>query len=165
MRSLLAEAGGFALAEPAPADQAALAAADDGAFDVDPDDRPQPPPLGLARAAVLDAATGQLLGQVSWHQVGYGRTRACAAWNIGIGLLPAARGRRAGSGALRLVARYLFDTTDLDRVEAGTDVDNTAARRALEAAGFRYEGALRGAQVRGGVRRDMAVYGMLRSDE
>jgi len=163
-RVVFAEADGIALAEAFPEDQAALAAGSDGAFDVDPDDRPQAPPVGLVRAAVLDAATGELLGQVSWHQVGWGRTRACAAWNVGIALLPAARGRRAGVGALRLTARHLFATTDLDRVEAATDVDNLAARRALEGAGFRAEGTVRGAQLRGGVRRDLSLYGLLRFD-
>ncbi|OLR90570.1 GNAT family N-acetyltransferase [Actinokineospora bangkokensis] len=157
---------GLALVVPGPADEAATAGRhDDDPFDVDPDDRPNPPPASLTRATVLDERTGAPLGQVSWHQVGWGRTRACAAWNVGIALLPAARGRGAGALALRLVAEHLFATTDLDRVEAATDVDNRAARGALERAGFRFEGTARGAQLRGGVRRDMALYGLLRDDD
>ncbi|CRK59941.1 probable acetyltransferase [Alloactinosynnema sp. L-07] len=162
MRQILATDGRIALTVPLDSDPAAMAAGD-GLFDVDPDDRPQPPPVALSRASVVDAS-GELLGVVSWHQVGWGRTRACAAWNVGIALLPAARGRRAGVGALALVARHLFATTDLDRVEAATDVDNLAANRALLGAGFQREGVVRGAQLRAGVRRDLVLYGFLRSD-
>lgn len=162
MRRVLIAGGGLALAEPAPGDAERVAAGWDGAFDVDPDDRPHPPPATLRRASVLDG--DELLGTVSWHQVGWGRTRACAAWSVGIGLLPAARGRGAGVGALRLLVAHLFATTDLDRVEAATDVDNAPARRALEAAGFRAEGVVRGAQLRGGTRRDMVLLGVLRAD-
>ncbi len=165
MRRVLAAAGGVALAVPAEADADAVAAGSDGAFDVDPDERPQAAPVGLVRAVVLDRDTGELLGQVSWHQVGWGRTRACAAWNVGIVLLPAARGRGAGAAALRLLVEHLFATEDLDRVEAATDVDNTAARRSLAAAGFREEGVVRGAQLRGGVRRDLVLCGLLRHDD
>ncbi|SDD98135.1 GNAT family N-acetyltransferase [Actinokineospora iranica] len=164
MRRVVAAADGVALATPADGDAAALAADWDNAFDVDPDDRPQPPPVALGRAVVLDAVTGALLGQVTWHEVRWGRTRACAAWNVGIALLPAARGRGAGARALRLLTNHLFATTDLDRVEAATDVDNAAARRALLAAGFLAEGVVRGAQLRGGVRRDLALFGVLRGD-
>ncbi|MGQ0837577.1 GNAT family N-acetyltransferase [Actinokineospora sp.] len=162
MRQILAAVSRIAVAVPLDSDD--TKSAWDGAFDVDQDDRPQQAPVAMTRAAVVDAVTGELLGTVSWHQVGWGRTRACAAWNVGIGLLPTARGRGAGAAALRLVAAHLFGTTDLDRVEAATDVDNAAARQALESAGFRREGVVRGAQLRGGVRRDLVLYGVLRSD-
>jgi RimJ/RimL family protein N-acetyltransferase len=70
-----------------------------------------------------------------------------------------------GTIAQRLLAEHLFATTPLDRVEAGTDVDNIAEQKALERAGFRREGVLRGTQVRGGVRRDLVHYGLLRTDQ
>jgi len=63
-----------------------------------------------------------------------------------------------------MLAEFLFDTTELDRVEATTDVDNVAEQRALEKSGFTREGVTRGAQLRGGVRRDVVHYGLLRSD-
>ncbi|WP_018682722.1 GNAT family N-acetyltransferase [Actinokineospora enzanensis] len=164
MRVVLFVRGGFALAEPADGDVERLRAESDGAFDVDPDERSAPPPVNVDRAVVVDVATGELLGDVSWHQVQYGRTHACGAWNMGIMLLPAARGRGVGSAAIRMVVEHLFATTDLDRVEASTDVDNLPAQRALAAAGMRREGVIRGAQLRGGVRRDLVAYGVLRSD-
>jgi RimJ/RimL family protein N-acetyltransferase len=162
MRRVVAERDGVALAEPAGGDDAVLAAGADGAFDVDADDRPllyDPPSRHLV---VL--AGGELVGDVSWIPVANGPTYPCLAWNIGITLLPGARGRGIGWRAQRLLAEHLFATTDLDRVQASTDVENLAERRALERAGFVHEGVLRGAQVRGGRRRDIVLYGLLRSD-
>jgi RimJ/RimL family protein N-acetyltransferase len=129
------------------------------------DNRPRV--TGPARSSllsVLDAATGVLLGGVSWHAVDYGGTVSCSAWNIGIGLLAEARGRGIGTLAQRLLVDHLFATTELDRIEASTDIDNIAEQRALEKAGFRREGVLRGAQLRGGVRRDLVHYGLVRGD-
>jgi RimJ/RimL family protein N-acetyltransferase len=113
---------------------------------------------------VLDVETGELLGGVSWHPVDYGGTVSCTAWNIGIALLPDARGRGIGTLAQRLLVEHLLATTELDRIEASTDVDNVAEQRALEKAGFRREGVLRGAQLRRGIRRDLAHYGLVRGD-
>jgi RimJ/RimL family protein N-acetyltransferase len=166
-RAVVAERDGVRLAEPAAADhQAFYAVSTGGEFTIDRDDRPRvtSPTLG-SLLSVLDAATGQFLGGVSWHAVDYGGTLGCSAWNIGIALAPSARGRGVGTTAQRLLVEYLFATTEVDRVEASTDVDNVAEQRALEKAGFRREGVLRGAQVRGGMRRDLVHYGRLREWE
>jgi hypothetical protein len=164
-RAILAHRDGVVLAEALPGDREAVAAASDDAFDLDRDTRPDlllPPPSH--RAVILDADSYELLGAVSWHPVDYGGTRVNTAWNIGIDLVTSARGRGIGTTAQRLLAEHLFATTDLDRVEAGTDRDNVAEQRALSKAGFHHEGTLRGAQLRKGVRRDMYVYGILRTD-
>jgi len=163
-RKIVAARDGVALAELTDDDRTALAARDDGAFDVDPDDRPPPRFAGLAQLAVVDAGTGELLGQVNWHAAAHGPTAGCAAWNLGIGLLPGARGRGVSVPAIRLLAEHLFATTEVDRLEASTDRDNRAAQRLLAGAGFRREGTIRGAQVRGGERRDMIGYSLLRTD-
>ena len=60
----------------------------------------------------------------------YGPNVGSGAWNIGISLIPIARGHGYGAEAQRLVADYLFATTPVDRVEASTDVEN-AGRAAL----------------------------------
>jgi RimJ/RimL family protein N-acetyltransferase len=112
----------------------------------------------------MDTTTGKLLGGVSWHAVDYGGTVSSSAWNIGIGLLPEARGRGVGTRAQRMLVDHLLETTELDRIEASTDVENHAEQKALEKAGFRREGVLRGAQLRGGVRRDLVHYGLVRGD-
>lgn len=107
---------------------------------------------------------GQPIGLVSWHRVGYGPNDESAAWNIGISLLPEARGQSSGPEAQRLLADYLFATTPFDRVEASTDVENIAEQRALEKAAFVREGILRGAQHRKGARHDLVNYARLRTD-
>jgi RimJ/RimL family protein N-acetyltransferase len=164
-REVVLARDGIVLAEPGPGDREKFYVAGAGDFAIDPDDRPRVTgPTRSSLLSVLDAETGELLGGVSWHGVDYGGTVSSSAWNIGIGLLPAARGRGVGTLAQRLLVEHLFATTELDRIEASTDVDNIAEQRALEKAGFRREGVLRGAQLRGGIRRDLAHYGLVRGD-
>jgi RimJ/RimL family protein N-acetyltransferase len=102
------------------------------------------------------------IGDVSWLAVPTGPTSTC--WNMGIVILPEFRGKGYGTVAQRLLADYLFATTTTNRVEAGTDVENLAERRALEKAGFICEGIRRGSQFRDGRWRDIAMYGRLRND-
>jgi RimJ/RimL family protein N-acetyltransferase len=63
-----------------------------------------------------------------------------------------------------MVAEYLFRTFPVHRVQASTDVGNTAEQRALERAGFLREGVIRGAQWRLGSWRDLVSYARLRDD-
>jgi RimJ/RimL family protein N-acetyltransferase len=111
---------------------------------------------------VQGAADGRPVGTVSWHQVHYGPNPESFAWNIGIALIPEARGKGFGGQAQRLLAQYLFATTSANRVEAATDVENVAEQRALEKAGFVRDGVLRGAQYRAGAWHDLAVYSVVR---
>jgi RimJ/RimL family protein N-acetyltransferase len=117
---------------------------------------------GLLMVARLADATP--IGTVSWHSVSYGPNPESRAWNFGIALIPEARGHGYGVEAQRLLVEYLFASTDVNRVEASTDVENVAEQRALEKAGLRREGVLRGAQFRAGAYRDMVVYSRLRDD-
>jgi RimJ/RimL family protein N-acetyltransferase len=128
----------------------------------------------LANGPLRNARNGELMierlsdsrpiGTIGWHRVGYGPNDASGAWNIGIALVPDARGQGFGAEAQRLVADYLFATTGYDRVEASTDVENIAEQRSLEKAGFVREGVLRGAQFRPGGRHDLVSYARLRWD-
>jgi RimJ/RimL family protein N-acetyltransferase len=110
----------------------------------------------------IAAGDGRFVGDVQWHQVMQGPASPC--WNIGIALLAAERGKGYGKHAQRLLAEYLFAYTQVNRVEASTEVDNVAEQRALESAGFTREGVLRGACFRGGAWRDMVMYSILRSE-
>ncbi len=102
------------------------------------------------------------IGTVGWREVRYGPNPESVAWNIGINLIPEARGHGYGSGAQHLLADHLFATSPVNRIEAMTDVDNLAEQRALENAGFAKEGVLRGAQYRHGGWHDLVVYSCLR---
>jgi len=107
---------------------------------------------------------GEAVGQVTWHRTHYGPNLGSCAWNIGIGIAAAHRGRGIGAVAQRLLAEHLLATTPLDRVEASTDVTNVAEQRALERAGFTREGVLRSAQERVDGRHDLVSYSLVRSD-
>jgi RimJ/RimL family protein N-acetyltransferase len=117
----------------------------------------------LGRLAVEDG-DGTLIGDVGWKAVQHGPSPTARALNVGILLLPAFRGRGYGTEAQRLLAEYLFETTLIERLEAGTDVDNVAEQRALEKAGFSREGVMRHAQFRAGAWHDIVLYSRLRSD-
>ena len=109
-------------------------------------------------------AEGVPIGTVSWQDVRYGPNDESRAVNIGIALVPSARGHGHGSAAQRMLAAYLFRTTGVNRVEASTDVENLAEQRALERAGFTREGVIRGAQYRAGAWHDLVGYSRLRGD-
>jgi uncharacterized damage-inducible protein DinB len=113
---------------------------------------------------MLVEVDGAVVGDVSWHSVWYGPNDASRAANIGISLIPAARGRGLGTRAQRALVEHLFATTVVQRVEASTDVDNVAEQRSLEKAGFHREGVLRSSQGRADGRHDLVVYSVVRSD-
>jgi len=108
---------------------------------------------------------GLPIGSVSWRRVTvYGPSPGSDAWQIGIELIPAARGQGHGSAAQRLIADWLFAATTVNRVEASTDIENIPEQRALEKAGYVREGVIRGCQLRAGTLHDLAYYSRIRSD-
>ncbi len=129
---------------------------------------------GFAQAGLLDGQQGMLVvvlrdgdvvaGDVSYHQVRYGPNEGSRAYNIGITLAPEHRGKGYGVEAQQLLAAYLFATYPVMRVEAATDVANTAEQRALEKAGFTREGIVRKAQWRAGAWHDLVLYSKLRGE-
>ena len=112
---------------------------------------------------VVDA-DGRTVGDVGWHAEEYGPGPQSRAYNIGVRLLPERRGQGLGGPAQRQLADYLLATYPVNRVEAFTDVENTAEQRALEKAGFTREGVLRGAQWRDGAFHDLVSYSFVRGD-
>jgi aminoglycoside 6'-N-acetyltransferase len=104
------------------------------------------------------------VGVVTWIQIPYGPNRRSLAWNIGITMHPAFRGRRIGAAAQRALADKLLATSDANRVVADTDIANVAEQRSLERAGFVREGVARGAQWRQGAWHDRVMYSRLRTD-
>jgi RimJ/RimL family protein N-acetyltransferase len=117
----------------------------------------------MGALAIVDD-DGQLVGDVGWIRMHNGPPPNGDCWNLGIWVLPEARGKGHGSAAQRLGAAYLFEHSYLERVEAGTEAGNVAEQRALEKAGFTREGVLRKACFRGGEWRDMVVFSKLRGE-
>ncbi|PPF23907.1 GNAT family N-acetyltransferase [Rathayibacter rathayi] len=104
---------------------------------------------------------GSAVGRVEWFSSSWGRpTSSC--WTVAAGIDASRRGQGIGSLAQRLLVEYLFAGTRAERIQAYTDVDNRAERRALEQAGFEEEGVLRRAQWRDGAWHDLVLFSTLR---
>lgn len=74
-------------------------------------------------------------------------------------------GRGIMTQAIRQLCAILFDSTDLLRIYAEPFAYNTGSRRALEKAGFRFEGILKNNAVKNGKVVDMALYSLTRMPE
>ena len=122
------------------------------------------PHLDASGGLSVIADDGHVAGDVSWHWGQWGPNPGSRCPMIGIWLRPAYRGRGIGSAAQAQLVDLFFRHTTTNRVEAHTDVDNVPEQRALEAAGFKREGLVRGAQWRDGAYRDGFLYAVLRGD-
>jgi RimJ/RimL family protein N-acetyltransferase len=118
--------------------------------------------LGEDGGTLMVVSGDERLGIVSWTRRRMTPSSYC--WNMGIAMLPEARGRGHGTEAHRLLTGYLFAHTTAHRIEADTEVDNIAEQRALEKAGFTREGVMRGCGWRDGAWRDGVTYSRLRTD-
>lgn len=67
--------------------------------------------------------------------------------------------------AIRQLCKILFETTDIIRIYAEPFAYNTGSRRALEKAGFVFEGMMKMCAVKNGKAMDMALYGLTRTTE
>jgi RimJ/RimL family protein N-acetyltransferase len=118
--------------------------------------------LGEDVGTLVVALGDEVLGFVQWNKRRTGRFSFC--WNVGSALIPDVRGQGHGTRALRILVRYLFSHTHMNRIEAGTEITNIAAQRVLEKAGFTREGVIRGVGFQGGRWHDGVLYSVLRSE-
>lgn len=118
--------------------------------------------LGDDSSVLMVRGGGEVAGFVSWRRRTTGRTSFCLT--MGIALLPQARGKGYGAEAQRQLVRYLFLHTQVNRIEASTEIGNLAEQRALEKVGFTREGILRGCAFQGGRWHDGVLYSILRAD-
>jgi RimJ/RimL family protein N-acetyltransferase len=118
--------------------------------------------LGEDGGTLMTERAGETLGFVSWRKRHTWHRAWC--WAIGVKVIPEARGRGHGTQAQRALVRYLFSHTQATRIEAETEVMNIAEQRALEKAGFTWEGVLRSVVFRAGQWRDGMIYSVLRDE-
>ena len=118
----------------------------------------------LAGRLVVELADGTPIGDVSWRPERWGPSVQSTCPAFGIELFPEFRGRGFGTTAQRLLVDHLFATTDCNRVQSDTAVDNPAEQRSLDKVGMRREGVIRGAEYRDGTYHDHIVYGVLRDE-
>jgi RimJ/RimL family protein N-acetyltransferase len=84
---------------------------------------------------------GRLIGDIQARQDPY----LTGLFEIGIVVFDEVdKGRGVGRETLALITAQLFEHERAYRVQLSTEVGNTAMRRAAEAAGFTFEGVLRG---------------------
>ena len=87
--------------------------------------------------AIVDAATGELLGAITrFGPDGHRATLGC--W-----VVARARGRGVGTRAIVAVTEWTFTTSDVVRVEAFIVAANEPSHRMMARAGFTREGLLR----------------------
>ena len=113
-----------------------------------------------ATFTILEPGSDVCRGQLTVLQIDWEQARA----EIGVWLEPRARGTGMGGHALRLVSAWLLRTCRLARVQVLTEPNNQAMIGAARAAGFTYEGMLRGYTGQRGERVDNVVLALLASD-
>jgi RimJ/RimL family protein N-acetyltransferase len=107
--------------------------------------------------AVVDAATGALIGGVNFHHIDTGHHRA----EVGFWLAPWARGRGIGTGAVKAGCKWAFEHWRLIRIEMTTLPDNDAALALARKLGFTREGLLRSRNFERGKQVDIVMLAVL----
>jgi putative acetyltransferase len=93
-------------------------------------------------------------GKGRWRQIGL----------LGMGVDDRHVGRGVGTALIGAVLRVGFDFLDLEKIELVVYVDNVAAIRLYEKAGFIHEGTKRGNAIRDGQYIDAHVMSLLKQD-
>ena len=83
---------------------------------------------------------------------------------IGYYIAEAYWGKGIMTEAVREICKYVFGESDIIRIYAEPFAYNTASCRALEKAGFQYEGTLRNNAVKNGKVIDMKMYSLLKEE-
>ncbi|MER6100075.1 GNAT family protein [Streptomyces sp. NPDC001728] len=110
--------------------------------------------------SVVDLESGSLVGSANlWGIDTHNRSA-----HIGLGLLPAARGRGYGTDVVATLCHYGFVVRGLHRLQIETLADNHAMLRSAERNGFVREGVLRSSAWVLGEFLDEVLLGLLAGD-
>lgn len=110
--------------------------------------------------SVVDLESGELIGTATlWGLDNHSRSA-----HIGLGLLPAARGKGYSTDVVAVLCHYGFVVRGLHRLQTETLADNTAMLRAAERNGFVREGVLRSSAWVMGEFLDEVLLGLLARD-
>jgi RimJ/RimL family protein N-acetyltransferase len=93
-----------------------------------------------------------------------GIDRESATCELGYATMPATRGRGVATAALRLLSDWAFAELAMLRLELHISAGNEASRIVAERAGFVYEGTLRSAYFKQGLREDTEIWSRLPTD-
>ncbi|MFF0387988.1 GNAT family N-acetyltransferase [Kitasatospora sp. NPDC004615] len=123
-----------------------------------PPEMPDDP--SVVHFSAVELETGALIGVADlWGIDTHNRSA-----HLGLGLLPAARGKGYGTDVVAALCQYGFTVRGLQRLQVDTLADNHAMIRAAERNGFVREGTLRASAWVMGEFLDQAVLGLLARD-
>jgi RimJ/RimL family protein N-acetyltransferase len=83
---------------------------------------------------------------------------------IGYFVAPEARGQGIAGRAVALLTRWGFHELGLERIELRIDNENVPSARVAERAGYQLDGVLRSKHFKEGLRTNLGVWSLLRSD-
>jgi RimJ/RimL family protein N-acetyltransferase len=107
---------------------------------------------------VVVGAQGKLLGLCGINTI----NRENRFANLGYWVRTSERGRGVAAGAVGLLARWVFEHTDLGRLEIVAAVGNKASQRVAEKAGALHEGTLRSRVCIHGAMHDAHLFSLIR---
>lgn len=110
--------------------------------------------------AILSRTSGEFLGATGINQIDEAVRRA----NLGYWLRTSATGKGVATVATRLLARWAFETLELQRIEIVAAVGNQASQRVAERAGATREGVARNRLRVHGVPHDAVLYSLIPAD-
>jgi len=110
--------------------------------------------------AIFDARTGQYLGGTGVNHIERTNRIGC----IGYWVRTSATGRGVAPRAVRLVARFAFESLQLSRLEIFARPENAPSRRVAEKAGAKFEAIARNRVVQHGRAYDAALYSLIPGD-
>jgi RimJ/RimL family protein N-acetyltransferase len=108
---------------------------------------------------VAETLDGRRVGHVE-HYV----TQPHGQTEIGYAVVPEERGKGYCTEAVRLLVGHIFGSLRVERIQASTDVRNTASIRVLEKNGFKLEGTLRHFALNRGEWTDYHRYSILHGE-
>ena len=83
---------------------------------------------------------------------------------LGYALIPSERGKGYGTEMMQMMVDYLFQNTEVVRIEVRTNEGNIPSQKALERAGFAKEGIMRKESYVRGEYGDSYLYSILRGE-
>jgi RimJ/RimL family protein N-acetyltransferase len=110
---------------------------------------------------VADVKSDAFLGTIMLHSLDWTHRRG----EVGFWIAASARGRGAGSAALRLLLDWAFADLGLERIEMTALPENEAVPRLAAKFGFTYEGCLRQRNYERGRRVDLLIWGLLKDED
>jgi RimJ/RimL family protein N-acetyltransferase len=110
--------------------------------------------------AIFEASTGRYLGGTGVNHI----DRQNRQGSVGYWVRTSATRRGIASQAVRLVARFAFETLQLSRLEIFVRPENAPSRRVAEKSGAKLEAMARNRIVQHGRPYDAALYSLIPSD-